>query len=223
MSIALASTPLAAKGLKDLKPPQEEDIEKAKEAIEKLPGKEELEKAKKKVKELKKEPKKVTQYNRLAILDANLAYTSLKGSKGDWSSGFSADLRLGVRYLQLMNKKLDLYGTYHYIPVDVLVEENFTEYQGVVEAHLFGTTARYALKDSLHIVAHAEIGLAQSILKPYGAPINTEDMEESGGAALVGGGAQWKILDDVWIGTYLAVGAGTFTFSQFGFSTHLTL
>ena len=224
-SLALTSASLSAKGLKDLKP-KEEDLEKVKDGAKKL-----LEKTKKKVDGEKigetkpeKEPeKKITQYNRDFMFDINLAYSSVEGSKGDWGSGLSGDFRVGYRYLSAMSGKLELYGTYHFLPVSSVVSYEKTDYQSITEFHLFGTTARYHLNEGLHLVGHGEIGLSQSTLDVYGTPTHDEKLEESGASILLGGGAQWRLKEKFWIGGFINAAAGTHTLIQGGFSTHLAL
>ncbi|SME89973.1 outer membrane beta-barrel protein [Pseudobacteriovorax antillogorgiicola] len=230
ISFALVSPALLAKGLKDLKP-DSETIEKAKETIDqvkeavdkKLEGKE-VEPKKDKQQEIKKEvEKKEPTGDGEFYLGLGFGFASLKGSGGSWDTGFSGDFELGVRFMKIMGDRVQLYGTYRFVPVDIIVTENANQYKGVVEQHLFGASARYVLASKLHITAHGALGLASSSLKPTGTLTSTEDPEESGAAISLGGGAQWLVSSKVWLGAFLSLGAGTFQYSQLGVSTTVSL
>lgn len=157
------------------------------------------------------------------IVDTGIAYTAISGSSGDWDSGFSGDFRVSYLVTKIMSQKLHLYGSYHFLPVDVIVTDKQAQYMGVVEQHLLGVSGRYILQPKLHLVGQSELGLATASLKPSTSVVEERDLRETGANILLSGGAQFNVLKKVWVGAHLSLAAGSFQTVQLGFSTSVTL
>ena len=201
------------KGLKDLKPDAPED---------KAAKEETKPEAKKK---LKKEPqpevpadkavesmKKSKDLGGKLFIAADLGIKSLAGSTGDWSSGFGGGFSTGYQVTKFGKKPIKIFATYSYSPIDVIVDQDSSQYRGVVEAHYFGAMGTMALDKKLSVYANADLGLVSAKLDSINTiPAGAEDPEEDGAAIRIGGGAHWLFKDNVAIGGGINIAAGSFT------------
>ncbi|MCX6127561.1 MAG: hypothetical protein NTX25_00685 [Proteobacteria bacterium] len=153
----------------------------------------------------------------------SLSWLNLSGREGGWHSGTNGDFELGYRIANLM-QKIDVFGTFHYRPVDVTVDANQRQYRGIVESQLFGAKAKFALNTRLAALVSAELGLTQVHLNSIDSlPSVDQALEKSGVDLNLGAGVSYLVLDRLGVGSRLALGVGTFKTIQFGIDLRFLL
>lgn len=129
-------------------------------------------------------------------------------SKGKWSArGGMSDLTVGYKWRSLANA-YDAYGTYRYAPMSVQGEQDFQSYRGIWEVHYVGGKVARPIKNILtfgtleagYVVSHA--------LSTDGLP-EKPNVQEGGFSLALGGGADFKLLDQVAVGPRLTVSVGS--------------
>lgn len=227
--VSLPAPITQAKGLDELKPGVDEpkDVKTEKPSTpetQAAPAKVKSEKGKatEKAKEetkakeeaKKKEPSKTSK----ALADKLLIGTSfgwmrVSHSEGDWHASGATDVRASYYILSLMKDKLKLFGSFRYLPADVVVKNKGQEFRGVLESYLFGGYANYLYR-SVNFTGGAELAFSTSSLKALDSYVNELDLTQSGASFVIHGGAQWTLKEKVEIGPTVALGFGTFTSTQ---------
>ncbi len=154
---------------------------------------------------------------------SGLSWINLSGSKGGWHSGATSDLEAGYKFLTLL-QKFDLFGSFRYRPVEVLVDSDQRQYRGIVETYLFGAKGRMALNSKLSLQASAELGVTQTHLNSNDS-LRTVDqsLEKSGVDLSLGAGVSYLVLDKFGVGSKIAFGAGAYKSIQIGIDLRFVL
>ena len=239
--LILSLSPAQARGLDDLKPnvkkPAKPNLAKPNTpakpnpakpnmpAKPQTPKKEDAEKVKDKLnvpeQEKQEEPSELSK----SLVDklyfaTNYGFATISGDTGNWSTQGTGDFSVGFRAVENIIPKMNLFATFRYHPMDVVVKEEDTikqSYRGSVEGFLFGAAAFYRLQETLDIAATVELGMMTVGLNKIDESIrHNEDLESSGVNFAIGGGADWHFLEKMRFGPRIYVGAGQFTTTQIG-------
>lgn len=160
--------------------------------------------------------------NRL-FLSTSFGLSSLKKGSVSWRSSGLGELAVGFDP-QTPIAGMPVIITGRYVPMDVApnFEKNgrSEEYKGVVEFWLVGGELWIPVQEGMTAVAGAELGLGFVHLIDQIELPDEEQPEDIAMGFLIGGGADWKVLEKLMVGPRLKVGLGTFT--QIQLSAHLT-
>jgi hypothetical protein len=218
--LSVWASPLEARGLDQLKPgkPESKSTEEAKpkasDAAEPVDAKKAKAKPKAKTQDKgdqkAKEDKPLPPPTDRFFMQTGLSWTNIDGDKGGWHSSVTSDVTGGMRFFEMWQDRLRLYGTLRYLPVDVVVKYQGFEYRGVVESYLGGVLASFRILDKLYVDGAFEAGLAKSALNPLEIATDDQSLESEGVQTTLSTGITWRLRERVRLGSRLFVGAGTF-------------
>lgn len=144
---------------------------------------------------------------RLAI---GTSYGWILGSRttGKWSAkGGMSDVTIGYKW-RTLGKAYDLVGTYRYAPMSVHGEQDSQSYRGIWEVHYFGGKLARQVKNILTF-GTLEMGYVISHVLPTDGLPEKSSAQKGGYSLSFGGGADFKFLDQVYVGPRLHVGMGS--------------
>lgn len=148
-------------------------------------------------------------------LATTFGWAHVSSSKGEWKGSGMTDIAVGYKVLPLAaNMSVD--ATYRYAPIAVSGQVDDRSYRGVWDCHYLGGRFNYKMSDSLSAVGTAEAGYVLVYLRPTDGLDQESKHEENGFSMVVGGGADWHLLEKgaVSAGPRLNVGFGSVTTIQ---------
>lgn len=151
----------------------------------------------------------------------SFGWVSTSKSEGNWKTvGGMSDFLVGYVLPVDLGAAMKLSGTYRYAPVAVTGDEDDRSYRGVWESHYFGTLLHYTVNDKVRAVGTGELGFTKVSLNSTDGIPAEDKHAKSGGAVVLGGGADWKMLETnaFTVGPRLYAGFGSFTTIQLGAS-----
>lgn len=129
-------------------------------------------------------------------------------SKGKWSArGGMSDLTVGYKWRSFA-KAYDAFGTYRYAPMSVQGEQDFQSYRGIWEVHYVGGKVARQIKNILTFGTLEAGYMVSHVLSTDGLSENP-NAQEGGFSLALGGGADFKLIDQVAVGPRLTVSVGS--------------
>jgi hypothetical protein len=129
-------------------------------------------------------------------------------STGKWSAkGGMSDLTVGYKWRSFA-KAYDAFGTYRYAPISVQGEQDFQSYRGIWEVHYVGGKIARQIKNILTF-GTLEAGYVVSHVLSTDGLLEKSNVQERGFSLALGGGADFKLLDQVAVGPRLNVSLGS--------------
>lgn len=145
----------------------------------------------------------------------SFGWVKVSRSEGDWNGSGMTDVAIGYKLMPIgTNMSID--GTYRYAPVAISGEIDDRSYRGVWETHYFGGRFKYNVSQSLTALGTAEAGYVLVYLRPTDNLEQEAKYEENGFSMVVGGGADWHLLENgaFSAGPRLNLGFGSVTTIQ---------
>lgn len=208
-------SPLAmARGLNQLQPSRN-DENKPDETTPKssTPDQKEGQEADSEDKDAEPEESKPPEFKDIAFIGTSFSWINLSSNKGGWHSSITSDLTVGYRVAKLMRDRLKVFTTLRYLPVDVIVKHEGTEYRGVVEHYQFGGLLSFQQRDLL-FEGGAELGGVISGLNALDNLPKDSSLERSGVNFTLHTGLGWRPIEQVQVGGRVYLGVGIFSSIQ---------
>lgn len=144
------------------------------------------------------------------FMATSAGFVTVSKSSGEWKSGGgTTDIVVGYKVYSGI-PDIPVFGTYRYSPVAVSGSEKGREYRGVWETHYFGAQGHMTLNPDLTAYGGAELGYTLIYLQPLDGSIQAEKAEENGVALALGGGLDYKMLENrLSVGPRLHLGFGS--------------
>jgi hypothetical protein len=105
-------------------------------------------------------------------------------------------------------KVYDAIGTYRYAPMSVQGVQDNQSYRGIWEVHYIGGKIARQVKN-LSAFGTLEMGYAISRVLPTDGLPEKSDAQAGGYSLTVGGGGDYKVLDQFFVGPRVNIGVGT--------------
>lgn len=143
-------------------------------------------------------------------LSIGTSYGWIFGSRstGSWNArGGMSDVTVGYRVLKI-GKNYDGIGTYRYAPISVTGRQGGQSYRGIWETHFAGFKVSRPLKGAL-IHGSFELGYVASHVQPTDDLPERTGIQVGGVSAVLGGGADFKVLESVLLGPQINLGFGS--------------
>lgn len=151
------------------------------------------------------------------FIGTSFGFAYVQDGSTNWRASGSSDVMLAYK-LGLKVVGGDLAATFRYVPMDVAPhfdEETPAEaYSGVVESYLFGSEWTLPVGTGLTAAASAELGVVVIHLDDIVGLVDEEKPEDTGFALVLGGGVDWMLMEKLFLGTRLRLGAGSLTSLQ---------
>jgi hypothetical protein len=129
-------------------------------------------------------------------------------STGKWSArGGTSDVSIGYK-LRTLATVYDLIGTYRYVPFVVQGEQDFQSYRGTWQVHYIGGKFARQVKNILTF-GMLEVGYVAAQALSTDGLAEKSNVQDGGAALAIGGGADFKLVDQFFVGPRLNVSVGS--------------
>jgi hypothetical protein len=170
----------------------------------------------------KEEPKPVERSEQSKSLDGKLflgtgvGITSLGASSGSWSGGGVSELMIGVKTPVKVMDRLALWGIGHYQPISGTASIDDVDYRVRVSSYGAGALAKFEIMPNMVATGLGVLAITSTLADVAMARPKADDVEGYGFRMIVGGGAEWTLLEKIQAGPRVMLGLGSFTTFELG-------